>query len=94
MEIHAKNNKLLVRQPKQEELITASGIILPKDREVNAQDIKEWCCTVVSVGPDAGDYKEGDVIVVDPSMPPAIFEHNNTLHFFINSNQILAIVRN
>ena len=90
-----KGKVLLVEEPPKD-LVSAGGIIIPDGAESSVEMIKNWLCLVVGVGDSCHeDYKEGQVVVIDPSLQYVGYTDpdNKRSRMFIPQGRVLAIYK-
>jgi co-chaperonin GroES (HSP10) len=70
---------------------TDSGIIIPDNVKVEYQDVRNWICTVESVGEKVEGISIGDKVLLDPLSSPLPFKHTTgEQYLFLTQDQILG----
>lgn len=91
VEIKALGKKILVRQlPRRN--VTEGGIILAGKSKGDISDYENWLAEVVDIGELAKEQVElrvGDIIMMDPSYAPIMFDDPNHIQGRDNSDPLM-----
>ena len=89
-----KGKRLLIQEPPKE-LVSKGGIILV-DGSRDIANVMEWSVEIIGVGDEVENIQVGDFAIIDPTVELPMFNHPETGKkcMFINSGQILAILKN